>query len=118
MQSPAYDKEWPPHLESLDQQYELDLPEFDGDDEAVLLQHLSSTLRKRIEKDRAHEMQAIKEKPWVLALIQAHVVYSSWCQSISRFGTGWTARSDIKRRWVQCVYRQPGSQESNHQTPP
>lgn len=71
MQSPAYDKEWPPHLESLDQQYELDLPEFDGDDEAVLLQHLSSTLRKRIEKDRAHEMQAIKEKLWVLALIQA-----------------------------------------------
>jgi hypothetical protein len=79
MQSPAYDKEWPPHLESLDQQYELDLPELDGDDEAVLLQHLSSALRKRIEKDRAHEMQAIKEKLWVLSCsLQNRLNWQLW----------------------------------------
>lgn len=78
MQSPAYDKEWPPHLESLDQQYELDLPELDGDDE-VLLRQLSSALRKRIEKDRAHEMQAIKEKLWVLSCsLQNRLNWQLW----------------------------------------
>jgi hypothetical protein len=120
MRPPAYDKEWPPHLESLDQQYELDLPELDGDDEAVLLQHLSSALRKRIEKDqkdRAHDMQAIKEKLWVLSCsLQNRLNWQLWAatdQQLNLFLLTYivsnpiVTRQDLERSEQDAIDRLP-----------